>query len=408
MQRLTPPEAIAKSPASLRFATPASTRRLTRAAGRRHAPEAHIPDSDANSGPQLELPFLSEAGRSDLKGPTQAPPGRLRHVQLTARVIPYWFRRARRRTIGIIVDEHGARGCGAALGDDRRDRGVHPREGALGAEAHRRGAARGPRAVPRGTRVRALPYLGREIALARTAWAAHPARRRAAGDLGARHSTVRLQLRDVVLEWLRRSALALYCERVAALGARTACRAPRSRLSNAASQWGSCTPHARRTRPGAAALEAGALRAAPGRLRRRARARAPAAHEPFGRVLARRRVGLPRPQVGAARAARARAPDTEPVTLIRNQHANAAYDAAGGRPRPFGQVLHRRARDEAPAHHRPAGPEVLARVRRLRRRGEDLRSSSSPTTTASTSTTSARRSATSRSPCPMSIRRART
>jgi hypothetical protein len=56
---------------------------------------------------QLELPFLAEAGRSDLRGPTQVPPGRLRHVQLSTRVVPYWLRRTRRRTIGIVVDARG-------------------------------------------------------------------------------------------------------------------------------------------------------------------------------------------------------------------------------------------------------------------------------------------------------------
>ena len=178
------------------------------------------PRSDANSRPQLELPFLSDAGRSDLRGPTQAPPGRLRHVQLTTRVIPYWFRRARRRTIGIVVDERGVLRRRPALGHDRRDRGVHPREGALGAEAHRRGAARSARALPLAGGARLPTSAARSRSRARS-WAGI----RLAGPrlemLGARLRQCDAAAR-VVLEWLRRSALALYRERVAALGPRSA------------------------------------------------------------------------------------------------------------------------------------------------------------------------------------------
>ena len=189
--------------------------------------------------PQLELPFLSEAGRSDLKGPTQAPPGRLRHVQLTARVIPYWFRRARRRTIGIVVDEHGLAAAAprwATIAEveafiREKERWVLKRID----EARKN--ARAPFLWHEGAR---LPYLGREIALARTAWA----RTRLAGErleISAPAFDSALSLRVRVLEWLRGSALALYCERVAALGARMNVPSPDVGLSNAASQWGSCT-----------------------------------------------------------------------------------------------------------------------------------------------------------------------
>ena len=188
---------------------------------------------------QLELPFLAESGRSDLKGPTQAPPGRLRHVQLAGCVMPYWLRRARRRTIGISVDERGLTAAAprwATIAEieafiREKERWVMKRI----AEIRRHGRA--PFLWREGAR---LPYLGREVALARTVWAVvRPAGGRLEVPAVAFESAARL--REIVLDWLRRSALALYRERVAAVGAKMRVPVPEVALSNAASQWGSCT-----------------------------------------------------------------------------------------------------------------------------------------------------------------------
>ncbi len=188
---------------------------------------------------QLELPFLADAGRSDLKGPTLKPPGRLRHVQLTTRVVPYWLRRARRRTIGLVVDEQGVAAAAprwATIAEieafiREKERWVTKRLDEVRREA------RAPFLWQEGAR---LPYLGREIALARTVWAGV----RLAGErleVPALAYSSASALRDLVLEWVRRSALALYRERVVALGPSVGVPVPEVALSNAVSQWGSCT-----------------------------------------------------------------------------------------------------------------------------------------------------------------------
>ena len=168
--------------------------RLTSAAGGGTRPKRISPIPMPTADPQLELPFLAEAGRSDLKGPTQAPPGRLRHVQLTARVIPYWLRRARRRTIGIVVDERGLAAAAprwATIAEieafiREKERWVMKRLD----EARKK---RGRRSC--GRRVRACPTSAARSRSPARSWA----RTRLAGErlemLGARHSRARLRLR---------------------------------------------------------------------------------------------------------------------------------------------------------------------------------------------------------------------
>ena len=188
---------------------------------------------------QLELPFLAEPGRRDLKGPTKAPPGRLRHIRLGSRVIPYWFRRARRRTIGITVDELGLVAAAprwATIAEveafiREKSRWVLSRLD----EARRN--ARPPFLWQEGAR---LPYLGRELALARAVWGgARVSRDRL--EIPAMAFDTAVELRATVLAWLHFSALALYRERIAALAPAMKVPLPDVALSNAASQWGSCT-----------------------------------------------------------------------------------------------------------------------------------------------------------------------
>lgn len=180
---------------------------------------------------QLELPFLVE--------PPREGPGRLRHLLLGTRVVPYWFRRARRRTIGIRVDERGL--CAAAprwatIAEveafiREKERWVLARLD----EARRH--ARAPFLWREGA---VLPYLGNDIALARAAagptrlegerlWIAWPA-----FDSAAR-------LREAVRGWLKRTALELFEARVARFAPALKVAVPRVGLSNAASQWGSCS-----------------------------------------------------------------------------------------------------------------------------------------------------------------------
>ena len=188
---------------------------------------------------QLELPFLAEPGRRDLKGPTPKPPGRLRHIQLGTRVVPYWFRRARRRTIGIVVEEHGLVAAAprwATIAEveafiREKQRWVLKRIDEV------RRNVRPPFLWQEGVR---FPYLGRDIALARVAWGrARLARDRL--EVPALAFEAAPRLRDTVVEWLRAAALALYRARIAAFAPAMGVPLPEVGLSNAASQWGSCT-----------------------------------------------------------------------------------------------------------------------------------------------------------------------
>ena len=186
---------------------------------------------------QLELPFLVEPPREGL--------GRLRHVQLGARVVPYWFRRARRRTIGIAVDERGL--CAAAprwATVAEVEAFIREKERwVLKRLDEARCQAKPPFLWQEGAR---LPYLGRDLVLAR-------------GRLAATWlDDIRLQvpapafrsageLRGAVLGWLKQAALALFAGRIERLAPALKVAAPEVGLSNAASQWGSCSvgPHGR-------------------------------------------------------------------------------------------------------------------------------------------------------------------
>jgi hypothetical protein len=180
---------------------------------------------------QLELPFLVE--------PPREAQGRLRHVQLGGRVVPYRFRRARRRTIGIVVDERGL-AAAAPRWATIAEVEAFIREKArwiLGRLDDPRRRSRAPFLWQEGAR---LPYLGREIVIA-------GATRRAPGLAGdrlevpARAMSAASMMREVVTAWLRSAALALFHERIAIFAPALRVEPPEVGLSSAASQWGSCT-----------------------------------------------------------------------------------------------------------------------------------------------------------------------
>ena len=181
---------------------------------------------------QLELPFRVE--------PTAPAKGRLRVIHLGDRVVPYWFRRARRRTIGIAVDEHGLHASAprwvtlAEVEAFLREKQAW----VLRKLCEVRANARPPFVWREGAR---LPYLGTEV----TVFSA------SAGD-ASRLVGERLELavasrtlRDAALAWLRERALALFDERIAALAPRIDVCVRRVSLSNARTQWGSCSTDGR-------------------------------------------------------------------------------------------------------------------------------------------------------------------
>jgi predicted metal-dependent hydrolase len=179
---------------------------------------------------QLELPFLVES--------PHVVQGRLRHVRLGASVVPYRLRRARRRTIGIVVDGRGLAAAAprwATIAEveafiREKERWILRRLD----DARRN--AREPFLWQEGAR---LPYLGREIEI-RSVMRDGPA---VAGDrleVPAHAAQGAADLRDTVIAWLKAAALALFRDRIAVRAPALRVEVPEVGLSNAASQWGSC------------------------------------------------------------------------------------------------------------------------------------------------------------------------
>ncbi|MCG6874599.1 MAG: M48 family metallopeptidase [Betaproteobacteria bacterium] len=181
---------------------------------------------------QLELPFRVE--------PLAPPKGRTRHIQLGGQIVLYTFRRARRRTIGIAVDEQGLHASAPRwVTLTEVEAFIREKQAwVLRKLREARANARPPFQWREGAR---LPYLGAEVGVF-TAPVGAPSR--LMGDrleLAAASST----LRESALDWLRARALALFGERVAALAPCVDVGVRRLSLSNARTQWGSCTTDGR-------------------------------------------------------------------------------------------------------------------------------------------------------------------
>lgn len=178
---------------------------------------------------QLDLPLV--APRPPRSGEA------LRAVKLGARVMTYRFRRARRRTISLAVDQAGIVASAprwVAIAEveafiREKERWLIERLAEMA--AHR----------PLGVRWEAggqLPVLGQSLTLAPLAGV-----REIASEDG-RLLTPDLEsgaLRTAVVRWLQASALAHFRDRANALAPRIEVPVPRVRLSNARTQWGSCT-----------------------------------------------------------------------------------------------------------------------------------------------------------------------
>jgi predicted metal-dependent hydrolase len=154
-------------------------------------------------------------------------------------LIVYSLRRTHRRTIGITIDERGL------MARAPRWAPIAEIEEFIRTEARwivrrldeARRRTRPPFTWQEGAR---LPYLGCEIRITRSV-ARFP---RLVGDLlevPAIECATADTLRAAVVGWLRTAALAVGRERVAAFAPILRVPAPEVRLSNAASQWGSCT-----------------------------------------------------------------------------------------------------------------------------------------------------------------------
>lgn len=188
---------------------------------------------------QLELPLLIDEVRAGA-GPRELPPGaRLRAIALGGRDLPYAFRRVRRRTIGLIVDEHGLTAAAPPwVPVAEVEAFIREKEHwILGRLAERAREAARPFQWREGA---TLPYLGHDIALALSSTAAAPRLEAGLLHLPA-HAAQPSRMREATLGWLKAAALALYRERAASLARRGGVAVREVQLSGARTQWGSCT-----------------------------------------------------------------------------------------------------------------------------------------------------------------------
>lgn len=192
---------------------------------------------------QYKLPFLVEPplGKVDYLSPTSRPAGRERYIILGGGIVTYYLRRSTRRTIGLVIDERGLQAAAphwVSIADIEAF--IREKEAWILKHLHGRRPRRPQFAWHHGAH---LPYLGRDITLHCAQHDDEPT-----AQLNGERLHVRLAvpaqtqlLRDTVLGWLKREALALYRQRIAALAPRFDVAEPGVALSHARTQWGSCT-----------------------------------------------------------------------------------------------------------------------------------------------------------------------
>lgn len=181
---------------------------------------------------QLELPLAVT--------PVATPPGTLRTIQLGREIVSYRFRRARRRSIGIVIDDDGLRVAAPGRAP------IAEVEAFIREKAHWvlkklsewRAAPRPP--VVNWGEGTAVALLGEPVHITLLP-----------GERGVRLENGRLamglapraeasSLRKRGIAWFKARALALLGERLALYAARLGVPVPVLTLSNARTQWGVC------------------------------------------------------------------------------------------------------------------------------------------------------------------------
>lgn len=189
---------------------------------------------------QYKLPFLIEAPPEPTADSTHTHTGRLRWINLAGRMMSYSFRRSSRRTIGLVIDERGLQAAAPKWAPIAEvEAFIREKEHWILKHLHHSRPQRPSFLWHVGAR---LPFLGREIFLhCRDDDCVQAVQLR--GDrleVGSRSATP-YALRETVLAWLKSEALALYRARIAALAPRLDVPLPEVGLSQARTQWGSCT-----------------------------------------------------------------------------------------------------------------------------------------------------------------------
>lgn len=164
----------------------------------------------------------------------------MRRALLGGRAVEFRFRRRRRRTIGIKVNELGLSVAAPLRAPWREVEGfLHEKADWILEKLDARAAAGVPKTLY-GESGETLPLHGREVALEVSQ------AKRAAVLAGTRlHLSVpepqrRGTVRDLLLAWLKARALETLAPRVAHYAARVSLPPPPLKLSNARTQWGVC------------------------------------------------------------------------------------------------------------------------------------------------------------------------
>ena len=181
---------------------------------------------------QLELPLAI--------APVEAPPGALRYIQLGSEVVCYRFRRARRRSIGIVVDEHGLQVAAPAHAPIAEVEGFIREKARWVLQRLQEW-----RSVPKRPMVNwgegaMIAILGEPATIALL-----PGRRdivleggRLGIGLEPRGEPAALRKRGIA--WIKAQARSLLGERLGLYAARLGVATPRLSLSSARTQWGLC------------------------------------------------------------------------------------------------------------------------------------------------------------------------
>jgi predicted metal-dependent hydrolase len=178
---------------------------------------------------QLDLPLVAP----------RPPGGAQRAVRLGNRIVAYRFERQRRRSIGIFIDRAGL------LARAPRWITIAEVEAFMAEKAEWILARLAELPIREAARVRwaeggALDVFGRTYRFTYADGLAQPLLDGEALYVPVRHATED-GMRKSIVDWLRRLGLSTYGERIARLAPIIDVRAPRVTLSNARTQWGSCT-----------------------------------------------------------------------------------------------------------------------------------------------------------------------
>ena len=159
-------------------------------------------------------------------------------IELGGRSVPFRFARRRRRTLGITIDASGMR-VAAPLRAPWREIEAFLRDKERWILSRLDEWARAPRPpVVRCATGESLPLLGAALALEVRAGRAGVERDGARLVVSA---PLRRRPLEVLVAWLKRTALEALHPRIEHFAARLGVPAPRLALSNAGTQWGLCT-----------------------------------------------------------------------------------------------------------------------------------------------------------------------